>query len=217
LDYVKDAKKKYPEVQFEFLVSGRKGHEFVKRIKEELIAAFPAFSGYPVFKDILPISKIVFKDFEANIYDKVVLCYTDFVSVVSQKPVVRRLLPLSKGALSDMIAGLEYGVKGVAEEKEEIEEKKEDIEVEYAEYMYEPSQDYIYNHILPHLTEMQIFQAVLEATASEHSARMFAMQNATKSATEMLDGLTLTYNQARQASITAEIAEISGSKAVLEG
>lgn len=209
LQYMDETTKKNPNIEFNFVVSGRKGQEFVKRIGKNLIAAFPAFSASPNLQDILPITKIAFQDFEAEVYDKVVLAYMDFASVVSQKPVVRRLLPLSKGALKEMISGLEYG--------EKADEKGKETEVEFAEYMYEPSKDTVYKYILPHLTEMQIFQGLLEASASEHSARMFAMQNATKSATEMLDDLTLTYNQVRQAGITAEIAEISGSKAAIEG
>jgi F-type H+-transporting ATPase subunit gamma len=210
--YLEDLRKKSPDVEVDFLVSGKKGQDFIKRIGRNLVAAFPAYSGFPVLKDIFPISKMIFSDFEAKIYDKVILAYTDFISVVNQKPVVRRLLPLSKGALKEMIEGLEYGAKTSEIKKETSNEPK----IEFAEYVYEPSKEFVYKYILPHLTEMQVFQAVLEATASEHSARMFAMQNATKSASEMLGDLTLTYNQVRQAGITAEIAEISGSKAAIE-
>jgi F-type H+-transporting ATPase subunit gamma len=83
------------------------------------------------------------------------------------------------------------------------------------EYKLEPSPKYIIENIVPQLVEVQLFQAVLEAAASEHSARMVAMQNATKAAGDLLYDLLLTYNQARQAAITAEIAEISSSSAVL--
>jgi F-type H+-transporting ATPase subunit gamma len=85
------------------------------------------------------------------------------------------------------------------------------------EYVFEPDQDEILGVILPRLTEMQIYQAVLEAAASEHSARMVAMRNATDNASELLDDLSLTYNRTRQEKITAELLEISAAKAALEG
>ncbi|MBI2117814.1 F0F1 ATP synthase subunit gamma [Candidatus Peregrinibacteria bacterium] len=89
-------------------------------------------------------------------------------------------------------------------------------ELRVAEYLFEPSADDILRVILPQLTEVQIYQALLEAVASEHSARMVAMRNATENAGDLLDDLTLTYNQTRQAGITAELAELSASKTALE-
>ena len=84
------------------------------------------------------------------------------------------------------------------------------------EYRFEPSQDEVLKIIIPQLTEVQLYQSVLEAAASEHSACMVAMRSATDNASEIIDDLTLTYNQSRQASITAELAELSASKAALE-
>ena len=83
------------------------------------------------------------------------------------------------------------------------------------EYLFEPNPTRVLEMLLPRLTEMQIYQSLLEAQASEHSARMFAMRNATDNATEIIDDLTLTYNGVRQASITAELAEISAGRAAL--
>ena len=84
------------------------------------------------------------------------------------------------------------------------------------EYVFEPSASEVMDVILPQLTEMQMFQAVLESVASEHSARMLAMRNASDNASELIDDLNLTYNQTRQSNITAELAELSASKAALD-
>jgi F-type H+-transporting ATPase subunit gamma len=89
-------------------------------------------------------------------------------------------------------------------------------EEDVAEYRFEPSQEEVLKTILPQLTEMQVFQGVLEAAASEHSARMVAMRNATDSATDILGDLTLTYNRTRQEKITSELTELSAAKAALD-
>ena len=93
----------------------------------------------------------------------------------------------------------------------EVEKEEEAV----LEYTFEPSPEEVFRTILPKLTEMQVYQGVLEAAASEHSARMLAMRNATENATEILDDLTLTYNQTRQAGITAELSELSAAAAAL--
>ena len=169
------------------------------------MAAYPAMSAKPTLKDIFPISKAVLQEYSEGKYDKVVLIYTDFISAISQKQTTRRLLPFSRQALEEMIEGLESKNVSPHEEKKVI-----------PEYLFEPSPSKVLETLLPRLTEMQIYQAVLEAAASEHSARMFAMRNATDNATEFIDDLTLMYNQMRQASITRELAEISAGRAALE-
>jgi F-type H+-transporting ATPase subunit gamma len=97
--------------------------------------------------------------------------------------------------------------------RRETEEAMDRLDVN--EYLFEPDQDEILRTILPQLTEIQVYQAVLESAASEHSARMVAMRNASDNASDILDSLTLTYNQTRQAGITAELAELSATAAAL--
>jgi F-type H+-transporting ATPase subunit gamma len=187
-----------------YVTSGKKGAEFLRRLGKEISYAFQAFSTRPKFSDILPMSKVIFKGFEKGEYDKVVIVYPDFVSTLLQKPVSKTLLPFSTEVFQEMVEELGSKFTRVAKPSEK------DLE-----YKLEPSPKYIIENIVPQLVEVQLFQAVLEAAASEHSARMVAMQNATKAAGDLLYDLLLTYNQARQAAITAEIAEISSSSAVL--
>lgn len=188
-----------------FVAVGKKAQDFLRRTGKSVIAAYNGMSNNPTLRDTYPISRMALQDFINGTYDKVVIVYTDFISAINQKPSVRRLLPLSTQALDEMI--------------QEIDSKhRVDIEAEsarFAEYKFEPSPEKVLEMLLPRLTEMQVYQAILEATASEHSARMFAMRNASDNAAEFISDLTLTYNQLRQASITAELAEISAGMAAL--
>ena len=193
-----------PAAKLHFVASGRKGAEFMHRSGKEVKMAFPAYSNHPKFSDIFPISKVALKGFEKGDYDKVIVIYPDFISTLTQKPVSKTLLPFSPDVFSEMMQELGSKFTKIAAPSEKD-----------ADYKLEPSPEYIVTNIVPQLVEVQLFQAVLESTASEHSARMVAMQNATKAANDLLGDLVLTYNQARQASITAEIAEIAASTAVL--
>lgn len=194
----------YKNAKFHYVTCGRKGAEFLRRLGKEISYAFPAYSTRPKFSDIFPLSKVVFKGFEKGEYDKVIIVYPDFVSTLLQKPVSKTLLPFSMEVFQEMVEELGSKFSKVAKPAEEE-----------IEYKLEPSPKYIIENIVPQLVEVQLYQAVLESAASEHSARMVAMQNATKAAGDLLYDLLLSYNQARQAAITAEIAEISSSSAVL--
>lgn len=181
-----------------YMVSGKKGAEFLHRIGKEIEYVFPAYSMNPKFSDVMPLSKIALKGFEKGDYDKIVIIYPDFVSTLLQKPVARTLIPFATDTFAEMLEELGSKFTKVTKPAEKD-----------FEYKLEPSPEYIIDSIVPQLMEMQIFQAILESTASEHSARMVAMQNATQAATDLLEGLVLAYNRARQAVITQEIAEIA--------
>lgn len=197
--------KKETQADFSFIAVGKKGSDFLRRTGRKIIASYGT-SVHPTLKETYPISRMVLQDYQNAAYDKVMLVYTDFISAVSQKPRVRRLLPLSKFALEEMVEEIQTRAK--------IEPSKTQSE-STLEYLFEPNPNRVLEILLPRLTEMQIYQSLLEAQASEHSARMFAMRNATDNATEIIDDLTLTYNGVRQASITAELAEISAGRAAL--
>lgn len=198
--------------RLDFIAIGRKGQQFLARMGKTVLAAFPAFSNHPTFRDVLPVARMASDAFKAETYDHVVLVYTDFISALAQEPVVKVLLPFSESELKDMLQSL-IQRKRVTKEEEEI----MSAPVASHDYLFEPSPMEIFERILPQLTEMQIYQSILEAAASEHSARMVAMRSASDNASGILDDLTLTYNQTRQANITAELAELSASKAALEG
>lgn len=186
-----------------FIAVGRKGQQFLSRTGQTIAAAFPAMSVRPQFRDILPIAKLALEGFQARAYDHVVVLYADFVSPLVQEPMARVLLPISRDEVSAMTDIISH----ISPEKDE---KKDTIH-----YTFEPSAADVLDRILPQITEMQIYQALLEATASEHSARMVAMRNASDNASDLIGDLTLTYNQTRQAGITNELAELSAAAAAL--
>ena len=206
-EYIKAEKNKKNPPELFFVAVGKKAQDFLRRSGQRVVAAHAAMSNHPAMNDTYAISRMVLEDYASGAYDKVMLVYTDFISAINQKPTVRRLLPLSRFALEEMLEGLETKSHHQADSTVEA--------VAATEYIFEPSPKIVLEMLLPRLTEMQIYQSILEAAASEHSARMFAMRNATDNASEFIDDLTLAYNQMRQASITAELAEISAGRAAL--
>ncbi|UPA21989.1 ATP synthase F1 subunit gamma [Candidatus Peribacteria bacterium] len=198
--------------KIDYITVGRKGNLFLLRQNKNVIATFPALSNHPTFKDVLPIARLAEQSFLSGEYDHVVLLYTDFISPLVQETAVKVLLPFSRSEMRDMVTNMLLNRRISKEQKEMNEEPVEDV----LEYKFEPSKEEVLNTILPQLTEIQIFQAVLESVASEHSARMIAMRSATDNASDIIDDLTLMYNQTRQTNITAELSELSASKAALD-
>lgn len=205
-EYIQAEKKKRNPPEMHFVAIGKKAQDYLRRIEQKIIAAHPSMSNHSALSDTYPVSRMVIGDYTNGVYDKVMVVYTDFISAINQKPTVRRLLPLSKNALEEMVEGLETKIHTADGQADAA---------EFTEYKFEPSPIQVLEMLLPRLTEMQLYQSVLEASASEHSARMFAMRNASDNASEFISDLTLMYNQIRQASITAELAEISAGRAAL--
>lgn len=198
--------------KIDYITVGRKGNVFLTRQGKNVIATFPALSNHPTFKDVLPIARLAEQSFLAGEYDHVVLMYTDFISPLVQETAVKVLLPFSRSEMREIVTSMLLH-KRISKEQRELDEMPVE---QVIEYKFEPSREEVLDTILPQLTEIQIFQAVLESVASEHSARMLAMRNATDNASAIIDELTLTYNQTRQTNITAELAELSASKAALD-
>lgn len=197
------------KIAFDVVTLGKKIKSYIVRKQYPLVAEFDGFDKDIESSDIYPISEICVKGFIEKTYDAVTLIYTDFVSTLVQNVSVRELLPLKEDA--------EAGELGeVGKEEEQKDKQKQEEQVSAFEYEFEPSKKELLNEMLPRLTEMQLYQAVLESVASEHSARMVAMKNASESATDLIDAFTLKFNQARQAAITQEIAEISAGMTALE-
>ncbi len=190
-------------VKIQTICIGKRGADAMRRIKQPVLASFTEITNNPKFEEILPIGKMIISEFNEGKYDKVLLVYTDFVSAISQKPLILELLPFGAQEKSE-----DLGQTGT----EKIEEKTDDK----GDYTFEPTPRDVLDKMLPRLVETMVYQAVLEAAASEHSSRMFAMRSASDNAGEMIDDLSFTFNQARQAGITQEIAEISSGKAALE-
>lgn len=192
------------ELRTDFITVGKKGEGIVRKLGKEIVAAFPDPGAFGKVADIKPLSQIVMDDYLAKKYDKVVVVYTDYVSAVNQQTRIRQILPISKIDIEKQIAEMDVLAKEYG------------LEEPVVEYKVEPSPQEVLEFIIPRLIEMQLFHAILESSASEQSARMLAMRNATDAAAEMSQDLTLTYNQIRQGKITQEIAEISAGRAALE-
>jgi len=167
---------------------GRKGRDFMLRYGREVRAEFTGISDRPALLDILPISRIVIDDYTNRFIDLVYLAYTQFITTMTQRPMLQQLLPVEP-------ARVERGYE--------------------IEYIYEPSSKVVLAELLPRFVEMQVYHALLESIASEQSARMVAMRNATENANEIIQDLTLMYNKARQEMITKELLDITGGAEAL--
>ena len=192
------------DLKIDFVTIGKRGEGMVRKLKKDIIAAFSDGTNFETVVDIRPLAKIVMEDYMAKKYDKVVVVYTDFVSAMVQQTRIRQILPISRIDIEKQIAEMDVLAKEYGLDEPKV------------EYKIEPSPEEVLEFIFPRLIEMQLFHAVLESQASEHSARMMAMRNATDAAGEMSEDLTLAYNQIRQGKITQEIAEISAGRAALE-
>lgn len=194
----------------EFILIGKKGVAVHRYFGYKIAADFSKPDVVEEIKEILPAAKMIIRDYLVGKYDKILVAYTDFLGAAKQVPRVKQILPI------DITTQDEYlGIVGqnpqVGLNKEFVKKKgvKHLEEGGFSEYLFEPSPEEVLDEMLPRLIEVQLYQALLESNASEHSARMSAMHQATDAAADMSSELTLTYNKARQASITAEIAEIS--------
>ena len=173
---------------------GKKGRDFLARFRQEIIADSSELGDSPSFAAILPAITVALQEFEKGQADTVLLVYERWISTLRQEPVVRTMLPIEIPKREDQPGGSAAPA---------------------ADYLYEPDPEAVLDALLPRYVETQVLQAVLENKASEHSARMIAMQNATDAAGELIDSLTLFMNKVRQAMITTELMEIvSGAEAL---
>jgi F-type H+-transporting ATPase subunit gamma len=167
---------------------GRKGRDAMRRTGVPLEAHFATFGDRPTFADVLPLARLVTDDFLAGTYGRVDIVYSQFVSTLVQRPTALTILPIQPAEDTEGIPGNQF--------------------------IFEPNAGAVLERLLPRFVATRIFQAVLEAKASEESSRMVAMKNATENAEELIEDLTLSYNKVRQANITREMIEIaSGANA----
>ncbi len=196
----------------DFILLGKKGISVKSRYNYNIAAEFIKEDVAYQAKEVVPVAKMIINDFLSGKYDKVMVAYTDFVSPSKQIPRVKQILPIDLAA-KDHHLGIVGQDPKIGADAEFIKAKEEkylhDEKHESYVFTYEPSAEEVLNEILPRLLEVQLFQALLESNASEHSARMAAMHKATDAAKDLVAELTLYYNKARQAAITREISEIS--------
>jgi F-type H+-transporting ATPase subunit gamma len=167
---------------------GRKGLDFMRRYNRDIRAEFTKLGDQPGYLDTLPISRILMDDYTSGLIDAVYISYAQFVSTMVQRPVVQQVLPVTPAPIPA---------------------------AQNVDYIYEPDPKTVLAGLLPRFVEMEVYHAILESIASEQSARMVAMRNATDNAKELIDDLTLLYNKARQESITKELLDIAGGVAAL--
>ncbi len=200
----------------DLILLGRKG--------EAMSASFSVAASFvkdDVITDsisIAPVVRMAIEGYLAGTYDRIFVAYTDFINAAKQVARVKQLLPLltenSDGSLGLLGNDDKVGVsRQFVEDKTRQHLSAGTFRLEYA---FEPDRATVLDQVVPRLVEIQLYQAVLESAASEHSASMAAMHQATKAASDLVDELTLYYNKARQAHITAEIAEITAGVAALE-
>jgi F-type H+-transporting ATPase subunit gamma len=185
--------------EYVLYVIGRKARDFFRKRGYEIAGEITGLSDYPSYHDIRRIAEDIIAQYTGGVYDELYLIYNQFISPLSQVPVTKRILPLE-----DM---------GAAKPGEERAKSGQTLR---SLYIYEPSAEAVLNALLPKYAETLIYNALLEAKASEHGARMTAMGNATDNAAEFIEQLTLALNRARQAAITMQIMEIVGGAEALK-
>jgi F-type H+-transporting ATPase subunit gamma len=188
----------------EMLVLGKKGRKIHQQFGYNILADFLKIDLTTKIEEIRPLSQMAINDYIAKKFDAIYLAFMDFESAVIQTPRIKRLLPLTE------IADEHLGQTNKTKEENEISKNK-------FEFKFEPNPEETLKALLPRLVEMQIYQAILESDASEHSARMVSMKNASEAAEDMIAELQHSFNQARQSAITREISEIVGGAAALSG
>lgn len=206
-----------------FIVVGEKGKDMYTHYGYDITAAFPKEDSVSSFEEIRPVARIATDGFLAGDYDKVLVAYTDFINAGTQTPRVKQLLPVDICTEDEYLGIAGKGGKletrrAFIEEKRQRHCKKErEASLSPIAYLFEPNSEHVLSNLIPRLIDIQLYQALLESNASEHSARMNAMHAATDAAGEMVEELTLFYNKQRQATITAEISEIAaGANALSE-
>jgi F-type H+-transporting ATPase subunit gamma len=168
---------------------GKKARDYFVRTRQNVVAEFIGIGDTTTLDAVRPIADIAIDDFASGKVDAVYVVYSRFVNTLVQRPEVLQILPV---------------------EPPEAQEG-------YSDYIFEPSPEAVLNDLLPRYVEVQLYQAILEGIASEHSARMVAMRSASDNAKEIQQELTLSYNKARQAQITREVSEIAAGANAMAG
>jgi F-type H+-transporting ATPase subunit gamma len=181
-----------------YVIIGRKGRDMIIRRGKDILAEFSDLPAEPTYADASAIGRLVIDEYLSGRADQVFLIYTDYINLLLQVPTVKKLLPLEVDTGEGRVQIFESGDQPRA-----------------ADYIYEPDESMIIDHIVPRFTQLQVYHALLESLASEHAARMVAMQNATDNALQLSADLRLEYNKARQLAITSDILDIVGGAEAL--
>jgi len=207
------------KIEHEFILVGKRGMSIRSRYGYTIAAEFSKLDICSEVTEVRGLARLVIDDYLNGKYDKILVAYTDYENTAKQVARVKQLLPIDMNAKDDHL-GIVGADTRVGLDKEFVKSKEDkylrEDKYKYV-FTYEPDAEIVLEQMLPRLIEVQLYQALLESNASEHSARMAAMHQANEAAGDLVDQLTLFYNKARQAAITAEIAEISaGANALAE-
>lgn len=193
-EYVKEN----PDEEMEYITLGKKATAFVARTGNTLLADFsPEFTDNIDPRFIKSVTQVVYDKYLTGEYGKVVVFYNYYVNSIKQVPVAREFLPIDDAGVKKYLAAIVDDEKAL-----------KDIEHDVTDYIIEPSMESIAMDVIPMILDMMFYDIILEAKASEHSARMVAMKAAKDNSKKIADMLTLQYNKARQAMITREVSEI---------
>ncbi len=171
------------------IAAGKKARDYFVRTRQDVVAEFIGLGDNVSLDAVRPIADIAIDDFASGKVDAVYVVYSRFVNTLIQRPEVIQILPVEPPPAHEG----------------------------YADYIFEPSPEEVLNNLLPRYVEVQLYQAILEGLASEHSARMVSMRSASDNAKEIQQELTLSYNKARQAQITSEVSEIAAGANAMAG
>ncbi|MHA3770687.1 ATP synthase F1 subunit gamma [Verrucomicrobiota bacterium sgz303538] len=197
---------KFDQANTEFVVVGRKGAQFVARSGRKMLAEFELKDNF-TFLESKAVSKYCMEKFLSGEVNKVTVVFTDYINTLTQVPRSRTVLPVSS---FEVTAGI-----GGSHDNKISTEAPVNVDGTATEYLFEPSGGDVLSAVLPHYVHFQVYQMILDSRASEHSARMVAMKNATDNAKQLIKDLTLEYNKVRQAAITTEILEIATAQMAL--
>jgi F-type H+-transporting ATPase subunit gamma len=181
---------------------GRKALEFARREGKEVVGEYTNVNDEVTLDDVRDITSIIMDSFTSGTYANVSVVYQNFLSTFEQEPTKRNILPLDPEEIHFIMKGIKPKTGKFSDNTSES-----DVKITYT---VEPSPEEVLNTLIPQLVQIMLYHALLESKASEHSARMVAMKNATDKSKEVVKALTLVYNKQRQAAITAEVSEISG-------
>ncbi len=196
---------KTKEHPIEVITVGKYAEKIANKLKLPIVASYIDFTELSTAEALESVSRLAQEKFLAGEYRNVSICYTRFIKSTLYKPVVITLLPATTEMFESLITYTEINTEGEAASPYDFSNTK-----------FEPDRETVINKVVPAMITVAVYQALAESHASEHSARMFAMKNAGDNASDMLDDLQLTYNNARQASITQELSEIVGGASALQ-
>ena len=180
------------QTRLTFVTVGRKAKEHILRTGRTLLAEFSSFGDRPHFNDILPLSHLVTDGFKLGEFQMGFIACMEFISTISQQLSVKQLLPIETVVMEAVPTAYD------------------------SEYIFEPEPNLIFESLLPQYVELQLYHTLLESLASEHSARMVARKSAHDNAVDVVDQLTLEFNQARQGRITNELLDVISSRMAIE-